>query len=84
LEPKTGIPNQGVNERSIHVDNVAACFEQDCMHNLCSSAFVVVGAGSKIGHFIDIVGKWIHVMWILFASRVMGVQGRLGLSSWRC
>ncbi len=43
-----------------------------------SSRFVVVGAGGKIGHHsINVVGEWIHCMWIRFACGVMGVQGRV-------
>jgi hypothetical protein len=44
-----------VDKHSAHVDNVVSSFEQDCVHNLCNSPFVVIGAGSKIGHFINIV-----------------------------
>jgi hypothetical protein len=31
----------------------------------------------KIGHFIDIVREWVHVMWIRYAGGLMGVQGRV-------
>jgi hypothetical protein len=46
------------------------------MQNLCGSVFVVIGAGGKIGHLIEIVREWVHVMWICFAGGVMCVQGR--------
>jgi hypothetical protein len=43
------------------------------MQNLCGSMFVVLGAGGKIGHFIDIVGNGYMSR---FASGIMSVQGR--------
>jgi hypothetical protein len=36
---------------------------------------VVVVAGSKIGYFIDIIGKWVLVGGIRFVGQIMGVQG---------
>ncbi len=67
---------EGVDKRGVHVEDVFLHLQEDCMQNLYGGMFVVVGAGSKIGHFIDIVRKWVHVMQICCADRVMGVQER--------
>ncbi len=47
------------------------------MHFFCSNAFIVIGAGNIIRHFIHISREWVHVLWIHFSSGVMCVQKRV-------
>ena len=50
---------EGIDERSIHVDDALRILRENECTILAVSHFVVIVACREIGHFIDVVGKWI-------------------------
>ncbi len=43
------------------------------MNDFGRCPIVVVAAGSKIGYFINVIGKWVLSGGIRFAGQIMGV-----------
>ena len=50
---------EGIDERSIHVDDALRILRENECTILAVLHFVVIVACREIGHFIDVVGKWI-------------------------
>jgi len=68
--------DEDVDERSIHVDNVVARFEENRVCYFGSRAFVSVSAHREIGHFIDVIREWIIDIGVSCACGVICVEGR--------
>jgi len=69
--------HEGIDERSIHVDDALCVLGENECTILAVSHFVVVVACREIGHFIDVVGKWIIGTGVSFVCGVICVEGRI-------
>jgi hypothetical protein len=65
----------GADKRGVHIDNVVLHFQCNRVRDFGRCMVVVIVAGSKIGYFINVIGKWVLVGGIRFAGQKMGVQG---------